>query len=186
MLRARGELEDRPPDDADPVPISASSQRRTEKLGRPAATSSKTTPGSRGRGSKRVGGRRVEVNRQGLRHSHAVDLWREGIDVYGIQSQLGHAHLGVTAQHLRGVAVSEVLAPITNRKPPMMIIPSWPKSPKAADERYDHSLPVTTWHSTELLCPVCNEWRPSRTATTANNFHGDDPFITGDGSFQHA
>ena len=73
--------------------------------------------------AKRAGIRR-RVHAHGLRHSHAVDLWREGIDVYGIQTQLGHARLDIRAQYLRGVAVTEVLAPIVQRKPPMMIVPS--------------------------------------------------------------
>ena len=54
---------------------------------------------------------------------HAVDLWREGIDVYALSSQLGHARLDVTALYLRSLADVEVLAPIANRKPPMVLVP---------------------------------------------------------------
>ena len=68
-------------------------------------------------------GIRHRAHAHGLRHSHAVDLWREGIDVYSIQTQLGHARLDVTAMYLRGVAVTEVLEPIGKRKAPMMTIP---------------------------------------------------------------
>jgi integrase len=71
---------------------------------------------------KRAGLRR-RPHAHGLRHTHAVELWREGLDVYTIQSQLGHARLDVTAAYLRGVAVTEVLEPIGRRKPPMMTVP---------------------------------------------------------------
>lgn len=71
---------------------------------------------------------RAELRRRahahGLRHTHAVELWREGLDVYTIQSQLGHARLDVTAAYLRGVAVTEVLEPIGKRRAPMMAIPA--------------------------------------------------------------
>ena len=74
----------------------------------------------------RVCAQRANIRRRahphGLRHSHAVDLWREGIDVYSIQTQLGHARLDVTAMYLRGVAVTEVLQPIGNRKAPVMSV----------------------------------------------------------------
>jgi site-specific recombinase XerD len=67
-------------------------------------------------------GLRRRSNPHALRHSHAVDLWREGIDVYTIQTQLGHARLDVTATYLRGVGVDEVLRPIAERKAPMMAV----------------------------------------------------------------
>jgi site-specific recombinase XerD len=92
------------------------------------ATAGRAISDSSARGQIKDLGKRAGVRRRvhphGLRHSHAVDLWREGVDVYGIQTQLGHARLDVTAAYLRGVAVTEVLAPIRDRKPPMMIVPS--------------------------------------------------------------
>jgi integrase len=76
------------------------------------------------RDTARRAGLRRRTPAHGFRHTHAVELWREGHDVYTLQTQLGHAHLDVTAAYLRGVAVTEVLEPIGRRKPPMMIIPS--------------------------------------------------------------
>jgi integrase/recombinase XerD len=65
---------------------------------------------------------RRRAHPHGLRHSHAVDLWREGFDIYSIQTQLGHARLDVTAVYLRGIAVTEVLEPIAQRRAPMMLV----------------------------------------------------------------
>jgi site-specific recombinase XerD len=65
-------------------------------------------------------GIRRRAHPHGLRHSHAVDLWKEGFDVYSIQLQLGHAKLDVTAMYLRGVAVADVLQPIAKRRAPMV------------------------------------------------------------------
>lgn len=67
-------------------------------------------------------GLRRRANPHSFRHEHAVELWREGIDVYTIQQQLGHARLDVTAAYLRGVAPVELLEPIGRRKPPVMPI----------------------------------------------------------------
>lgn len=72
--------------------------------------------------AKRAGLRR-RANPHSLRHTHAVELWREGIDVYSVQQQLGHARLDITAGYLRGIAPTEVLAPIGRRKPPTMPVP---------------------------------------------------------------
>jgi site-specific recombinase XerD len=66
--------------------------------------------------------RRVAAHQ--MRHSHAVDLQREGLDLLAIQAQLGHAHPGVTMVYLRSIAVEERLAPIGARKPPMMVLPT--------------------------------------------------------------
>jgi integrase len=55
-----------------------------------------------------------------FRHAHAVDLWRDGIDVFVVQKQLGHARLDVTAHYLSGVAPVELLEPIGRRRPPLM------------------------------------------------------------------
>jgi site-specific recombinase XerD len=58
-----------------------------------------------------------------FRHAHAVDLWRDEINVYVIQKQLGHARLDVTATYLSGVAPVELLEPIGRRRPPLMPVP---------------------------------------------------------------
>ena len=72
---------------------------------------------------KRAGLRR-RCNAHSFRHAHAVELWREGLDMYTIQQQLGHARLDVTALYLRGVGVSETLQPIIKRSAPLMLVPS--------------------------------------------------------------
>lgn len=69
-------------------------------------------------------GLRRRANPHCFRHAHAVELWREDIDVYTIQQQLGHARLDVTANYLRGVAPVEILQPIGHRRPPVMAVPS--------------------------------------------------------------
>jgi site-specific recombinase XerD len=55
-----------------------------------------------------------------FRHAHAVDLWRDGIDVFVVQRQLGHQRLDVTALYLSSVAPVELLEPIGRRRPPLM------------------------------------------------------------------
>jgi site-specific recombinase XerD len=74
----------------------------------------------------RKAGLRRRVNPHSFRHAHAVELWREGTDVYVVSKQLGHARLDITAQYLRGVAPMEVLRPIGERKAPMMRVPTRP------------------------------------------------------------
>jgi site-specific recombinase XerD len=65
------------------------------------------------------------ANPHSFRHEHAVELWREGIDVYTIQQQLGHARLDVTAIYLKGIAPVELLEPIGRlRRPQMMLVNS--------------------------------------------------------------
>jgi site-specific recombinase XerD len=76
------------------------------------------------RESARFAGLRRRANPHSFRHAHAVELWREDMDVYTIQQQLGHARLDVTALYLRGVAPMEVLRPIGQRKAPVMPVPS--------------------------------------------------------------
>jgi site-specific recombinase XerD len=68
-------------------------------------------------------GLRRRINPHAFRHQHAVELWREGVDVYAIQRQLGHARLDVTAEYLRGIAPLELLEPIGRRRAPTMAVP---------------------------------------------------------------
>lgn len=65
-------------------------------------------------------GLRRRVNAHSFRHSHAADLWKEGINLYTIQNQLGHARLDVTATYLKGISPTVVLAPIAQRPAPMI------------------------------------------------------------------
>lgn len=91
------------------------------------ATAGQPWSASSARGSLReaakCAGLRRRANPHCFRHAHAVELWREEIDVYTIQQQLGHARLDVTANYLRGVAPVEILASIGHRKPPTMPVP---------------------------------------------------------------
>lgn len=59
-----------------------------------------------------------------LRHAHAVELWREGVDIYTISRQLGHANVAITAHYLQSLAPLELLEPIGKRRPPVMPLPS--------------------------------------------------------------
>ena len=69
-------------------------------------------------------GLRRRVNPHAFRHGFAVDSSREGIPLYSLQGQLGHARLDVTERYLRGIDPMERLAPIAARKPPMIQVPS--------------------------------------------------------------
>src|ERR1700685_1855901 len=121
----------RPQEDLAPMSITEDTARPLDRRGRrlsPAAmpgfhkgrtpvTKGRTLPDARRQlreGAKRAGLRR-RANPHCFRHAHAVELWREKIDVYTIQQQLGHARLDVTANYLRGVGAMEILEPIAHR-----------------------------------------------------------------------
>jgi site-specific recombinase XerD len=55
-----------------------------------------------------------------LRHSHAVELAREGVALNVIQRQLGHANLGTTSIYLQGIDTEEIIAAVHARRAPMM------------------------------------------------------------------
>ena len=44
------------------------------------------------------------VHAHGLRHSHALELVRAGLDIIDVRDQLGHASVAVTDRYLRSVA----------------------------------------------------------------------------------
>jgi site-specific recombinase XerD len=69
-------------------------------------------------------GLRRRVHPHAFRHGFAVDSSREGIPLYTLQGQLGHARLDVTERYLRGIDPMERLAPIAARRPPTTVIPS--------------------------------------------------------------
>lgn len=73
-------------------------------------------------------GKRAGVTRRvaphQFRHGFAVEARHEKIDLYALQQQLGHAHLGVTEVYFRSIDPLERLAPIGHRPPPMIVIPS--------------------------------------------------------------
>lgn len=64
------------------------------------------------------------INPHNLRHTLAVDLFREGVRELVIQKQLGHARLDVTQTYLRGLDPREMLEPVIGRKPPTMPVPN--------------------------------------------------------------
>jgi integrase len=69
-------------------------------------------------------GLRVRIHPHALRHAHAVELWREGVDIYAISRQLGHANVAITAHYLQTLAPLELLEPIGKRRAPVMPLPS--------------------------------------------------------------
>jgi integrase len=71
-------------------------------------------------------GERAKLRRRfhphALRHAAATEWWRENIGLMSVMTQLGHAHPGVTIAYLRSIVDTEMLEPIGNRKPPMVMI----------------------------------------------------------------
>lgn len=63
-------------------------------------------------------GRRA--NPHSFRHSFAIELKREGLDIYAINHALGHSSLDVTAAYLRSLGDDEIMEPIARRGPPMV------------------------------------------------------------------
>ena len=54
-----------------------------------------------------------------LRHSLAVDMVRNGMDVVTVQRQLRHSNLGMTANYLVGLSNEETIIAMSNRKAPV-------------------------------------------------------------------
>lgn len=67
-------------------------------------------------------GLRRRCNPHAFRHTAAVEMWREGMDLYTIGTQLGHARLDITAAYLKGLDVTDILRPIMRRPAPMMAV----------------------------------------------------------------
>lgn len=55
-----------------------------------------------------------------LRHTHAVEMAREGVPLNVIQRQLGHANLGITSIYLQGIDSGEIIETIRLRRPPVI------------------------------------------------------------------
>ena len=64
------------------------------------------------------------VHPHAFRHGFAVEASREGIPLYSLQGQLGHARLDVTERYLRGIDPMERLAPFAERRAPMIPVES--------------------------------------------------------------
>lgn len=61
-------------------------------------------------------GIRKRVHPHGLRHTHAVELLREGVDIDVIQQQLRHTDLATTVKYLRHLAPGEAVKVIRARE----------------------------------------------------------------------
>jgi site-specific recombinase XerD len=53
-----------------------------------------------------------------LRHTHAVELAREGVAVNIIQRQLGHTDLVTTSTYLKGIDPGEIVDAVRSRRQP--------------------------------------------------------------------
>jgi site-specific recombinase XerD len=71
---------------------------------------------------KRLGaqaGIEKRVHSHGLRHTHAVELMREGVPLLVISRQLGHSSLQITQQYLDHLEPGEVVAAMQHREWPL-------------------------------------------------------------------
>jgi integrase len=71
---------------------------------------------------KRLGvkaGIEKRVHSHGLRHTHAVELMREGVPLLVISRQLGHSNLAITQRYLDHLEPGEVVAAIQARDWPL-------------------------------------------------------------------
>jgi site-specific recombinase XerD len=50
-----------------------------------------------------------------LRHTHAVEMAREGVPLIVIQRQLGHGNLGITSVYLQGIDSGEIIETVHAR-----------------------------------------------------------------------
>jgi site-specific recombinase XerD len=64
----------------------------------------------------RKAGLTKRVHPHGLRHTHAVELRREGVDIAIISKQLGHRSIATTARYLDHVAPFEVVEAMRQRE----------------------------------------------------------------------
>lgn len=55
------------------------------------------------------------MHAHGLRHTHASELWAEGIDIAVIRGQLGHASLLTTVEYLDHLSPCLVLETVVAR-----------------------------------------------------------------------
>jgi site-specific recombinase XerD len=74
---------------------------------------------------KRLGekaGIEKRVHSHGLRHTHAVELMREGVPLLVISRQLGHSSLAITQRYLDHLEPGEVVAAMQHREWPLHVI----------------------------------------------------------------
>lgn len=55
-----------------------------------------------------------------LRHAHAVEVAREGVQLPVIQRQLGDSYVSATGVYLQGIDTEEMIGTIRARRAPMM------------------------------------------------------------------
>jgi site-specific recombinase XerD len=55
-----------------------------------------------------------------LRHTHAVEMAREGVPLAVIQRQLGHSNLGITSGYLQGIDNAEIIETVHARRAPVI------------------------------------------------------------------
>jgi len=55
-----------------------------------------------------------------LRHTHAVEMAREGVPLVVIQRQLGQTDLGATSVYVRGIDNTEIMDTVHERRAPMV------------------------------------------------------------------
>lgn len=63
---------------------------------------------------------RTRVHPHSLRHTFAVEAWRDEIDILSISRQLGHARLDITQAYLVSLGADDLIVPVTARKPPVV------------------------------------------------------------------
>jgi integrase len=66
-----------------------------------------------------------------LRHTHAVELAREGVPLIVIQRQLGHSNLGITSIYLQGIDNDEIIETVHGRRQPMIPVSTSPRRSRA-------------------------------------------------------
>jgi site-specific recombinase XerD len=53
-------------------------------------------------------------------HAHAVEMSREGISLFVIQTHVGHADFAIPNRYLRGIDNTEIIAAVHERSAPMI------------------------------------------------------------------
>ena len=71
------------------------------------------------RTAARAGVRRRFAPHQ-LRHTHAVEMAREGVPLVVIPRQLGHSNLGITSIYLQGIDNTEIIDTVHARRAPTL------------------------------------------------------------------
>jgi site-specific recombinase XerD len=65
-------------------------------------------------------GIRQRIRPHSLRHSFAVEFWRETGDIYALSRQLGHQNPGITMTYLQGLDPMELVQSVGRRPAPVV------------------------------------------------------------------